>query len=29
MLLNQFLRSLLAAYAAGASGHCPDEHALI
>lgn len=29
MLLNPFMRSLLAAYAAGASGNCPDEHALI
>lgn len=25
MNLNSFLRSLLAAYAAGASGHCPSD----
>jgi len=29
MLFKPFMRCLLAAYAAGASGNCPDEHALI
>ncbi|VXB31044.1 conserved hypothetical protein [Pseudomonas sp. 8AS] len=29
MSLSSLLHNLFAAYAAGASGNCPDEHALI